>query len=302
MLKTRPSVATPLLVPTTTRLGQIHIAVTDPDQALAVWRDVVGLTLISRNPDRLELGAGSEVLVVLETGASGPVAPHTVGLYHVAIHVPTRRDFARALNRAIAARVRVSPTDHLVSEALYLWDFDGNGIEITYETPWRGKFVEDDELMAVTPDGRPHSGREPIDVPGLLAELDGDENPLAPMPEGTRIGHVHVHVDDLDTAMGFYRDQIGFAGQLLSRRYGMGDVNLDYAPHILAFNIWAGRNPSMPPAGVAGLRWFEIVVPDEKTLTEIRDRLTSAGSDVETIEAGIQTRDPAGNRLKIVLA
>lgn len=302
MLDTKPSVATPLLVPTTTRLGKIHIAVTDPERALAIWRDVVGLTLINRTPDTLELGAGGKVLVVLETGAAGPVAPHTVGLYHVAIHVPTRRDFARTLNRAIAARVRVSPTDHLVSEALYLWDLDGNGIEITYETPWRGKFVEHDELMAITPDGKPHSGREPIDVPGLLAELDGDDTPFAPMPEGTRIGHVHVHVDDLDTAMGFYRDQIGFAGQLLSRRYGMGDVNLDYAPHILAFNIWAGRNPAMPPAGVAGLRWFEIVVPDEKTLAEIRDRLTAAGSDVETIPTGIQTYDPAGNRLKIVLA
>jgi len=302
MLDTKPSVATPLLVPTGTHLGQIHIAVTDPERALSIWRDVVGLTLIDRTSDRLELGAGGKVLVVLETGASEPVAPHTVGLYHVAIHVPTRRDFARTLNRAIAARVRISPTDHLVSEALYLWDLDGNGIEITFETPWRGKFVEHDELMAVTPDGQPHSGREPIDVPGLLAELDGDETPFAPMPAGTRIGHVHVHVDDLDTAMGFYRDQIGFAGQLLSRRYGMGDVNLDYAPHILAFNIWAGRNPSMPPAGAAGLRWFEIVVPDQNTLSEIRDRLTRAGSDVEDIETGLQTRDPAGNRLKIVLA
>ena len=302
MLDTGPSVATPLLVPTRTLLGQIHIAVTDPERALSIWRDVVGLTLINRTPDRLELGAGGKVLVVLETGADGPVVPHTVGLYHVAIHVPTRRDFARMLNRAITARIRISPTDHLVSEALYLWDLDGNGIEITFETPWRGKFVEHDELMAVTPDGKTHSGREPIDVPGLMAELDGDETPFAPMPEGTRIGHVHVHVDDLDTAMGFYRDQIGFAGQLLSRRYGMGDVNLDYAPHILAFNIWAGRNPAMPPVGASGLRWFEIVVPDAKTLSEIRDRLTTAGSDVEDIETGIETRDPAGNRLRVLLA
>ena len=301
MSQARPSVATPLLVPTATRLGVIRIAVTDPEKALFIWRDVVGLTLIARHPDRLELGAGGVVLVVLETGASAPVAPQTVGLYHVAIHVPTRRDFARALNRAIAARVRVSPTDHLVSEALYLWDLDGNGIEITYETPWRGRFVEDDELLAVTPDGQPHSGREPIDVPGLLAELEGDEEPFAPMPEGTRIGHVHVHVDDLDTAMGFYRDQLGFAGQLLSRRYGMGDVNLDYAPHILAFNIWAGRNPAMPPQGVAGLRWFSIILPDEGTLGEVRGRLEAAGSKVSPIDGGIETRDPAGNRVRILV-
>lgn len=301
MLDTAPTVATDLLVPTTTRLGTIHLAVTDAERALSIWRDVVGLTLIARHPERLELGAGGKVLVVLETGATGPVAPHTVGLYHVAIHVPARRDFARALNRAIAARVRVSPTDHLVSEALYLWDFDGNGIEITFETPWRGRFVENDELMAMTTDGKPHSGREPIDVPGLMAELDGDATPFAPMPEGTRIGHVHVHVDDLDTAMNFYRDRLGFAGQLLSRRYGMGDVSLDYAPHILAFNIWAGRNPSMPPVGAAGLRWFEIVVAEQKTLAEIRGRLVEAGSEVAQIEGGIETRDPAGNRVRVLV-
>ncbi|WP_417584280.1 VOC family protein [Pelagibacterium sp.] len=301
MLETQPTVTTPLLVPTATRLGQIHIAVTDADKALSIWRDVVGLTLINSTPDRLELGAGDDVLVVLETGANGPVAPHTVGLYHVAIHVPTRRDFARTLNRAIAARVRISPTDHLVSEALYLWDLDGNGIEITFETPWRGRFVENDELMAITPDGQPHSGREPIDVAGLMSELDGDQTPFASMPKGTRIGHVHVHVDDLDTAMAFYRDQIGFAGQLLSRRYGMGDVNLDYAPHILAFNIWAGRNPSTPPAGVAGLRWFEIIVPDRTTLSEIQARLVAANADISEVEIGIETRDPAGNRLKILI-
>ncbi|WP_404402219.1 VOC family protein [Pelagibacterium halotolerans] len=296
------SVATPALVPNSTRLGEVHIAVTSRDDALAVWRDVVGLTLIEETPDRLVLGAGGTPLIILHLDATAPVAPHTTGLYHVAIHVPTRRDFARALNRAIAHKARVSPTDHLVSEALYLWDRDGNGIEITFETPWRGRFVENDELMAITPDGKPHSGREPIDVQGLLAELDGDATPLAPMPEGTRIGHVHVHVGDLDKAMAFYRDQLGFAGQLLSRRYGMGDVTLDYAPHILAFNIWAGRNAQQPPQSAAGLRWFEIVVQDRTVLDGIRARLTDASAPVTEIENGIETRDPWDNRIKILIA
>lgn len=299
---TTNSVATPLLVPTTTRLGIVHLAVTDAAKALAIWRDVVGLTLLSEKSDKLILGAGDKPLIALYPGAKTPVTANTLGLYHVAIHVPTRRDLARALNRAAHARVRISPTDHLVSEALYLWDLDGNGIEITYETPWRGHFVENDELMAMTTDGKLHSGREPIDIDGLVAELEGDATPLAPMPEGTRIGHVHVHVDDLDTAMGFYRDQLGFAGQLLSRRYGMGDVNLDYAPHILAFNIWAGRNAPRPAANGAGLRWFEIVVPDAKTLEEVSARLAASGSPVTAIQGGIETTDPAGNTLWILLA
>lgn len=295
------SVATQALVPMSTRLGPVHIAVTAPDDALAIWRDVVGLTLIAQTPDRLTLGTGDTPLIVLHPGAEGPVVPHTTGLYHVAIHVPTRRDFARALYRAIHHKVRISPTDHLVSEALYLWDLDGNGIEITYETPWRGRFVEHDELMAVTPDGKPHSGREPIDVPGLLAELEGDPTPLDPMPAGTRIGHVHVHVGDLDRAMGFYRDTLGFAGQLLSRRYGMGDVTLDYAPHILAFNVWNGRNAPQPPAGQAGLRHFSILMPDAQALAQMRDRLAADGAPIATIADGFITTDPWGNRMAITL-
>ena len=299
-MTTTATVATPLLMPTTTRLGPIHLAVTDADRALSIWRDVVGLTLLSRTDKEIVLGAGDAPLVVLYPDAKAPVTPNTLGLYHVAIHVPTRRDLARALNRAAHARVRVSPTDHLVSEALYLWDLDGNGIEITYETPWRGRFVENDELMAITADGQRHSGREPIDIEGLIAELDGDNDPLGPMPKGTRIGHVHVHVDNLDAAMGFYRDQIGFAGQLLSRRYGMGDVNLDYVPHILAFNIWAGRNAPRPSSEGAGLRWFEIVVPDQTTLDEITGRLKAAGSPVEAIESGIAKSDPEVNPMRIM--
>ncbi len=295
----RPSVATPLLVPTSTRLGPVHIRVTDADRALRIWRDVVGLTVRARTQETIELGAGSKTLIVLYPGAEAPVTQHSLGLYHVAIHVPERRDLARMLNRAIAAQIRISPTDHLVSEALYLWDADGNGIEITYETPWRGRFVEGDELMAITTDGKHHSGREPINVPGLMAELDGDDTPLAPMPEGTRIGHVHVHVDSLDTAMGFYRDQLGFIGQLLSRRYGMGDVNLDYAPHILAFNIWSGPNAVQASQETAGLKWFEITVESQTVRDEIEGRLKTAGSPVEIEGTALWTRDPAGNRLKI---
>jgi catechol 2,3-dioxygenase-like lactoylglutathione lyase family enzyme len=202
MLQDKPStIATPLLVPTTTRLGPVHIAVTDPDRALTIWRDVVGLTLLSNDGSSLVLGAGSNPLIVLYPGARTPVTANTLGLYHVAIHVPTRRDLARALNRAAHARIRVSPTDHLVSEALYLWDLDGNGIEITYETPWRGKFVENDELMAMTPDGKPHSGREPIDVDGLIAELDGDDTPLGPMPEGTQLQWLGRGGEQLDAVL-----------------------------------------------------------------------------------------------------
>ena len=290
------------ILPLTTRLGPVHIAVTEKARALTIWRDVVGLDLLAEDGNLLTLGAGGKPLIVLETGATRPSVPRTIGLYHVAIHVPTRPDLAQMAVRALQRQVQISPTDHLVSEAIYLWDLDGNGIEITFETPWRGTLADPKfGHYAVTTQGKPHSGREPIDLDGLLGEL-GEHPVLVPnMPAGTRIGHVHVHVNDLHMAMDFYRDVIGFAGLLLITSFGMGEVGLDYAPHTIAFNIWSGANAGLPPAGAAGLRWFTIVVPDVATLEGVRTRLTAARAPVLDIEGGIETQDPFGNRIKLLI-
>jgi len=305
MINVEPQVGirTQPVLPLTTRLGPVHIAVRDKAQALSIWQDVVGLSLISESANTVKLGAGGTVLIVLETGALRPAAPRTIGLYHVAIHVPTRPDLAQLVVRAIQRGVRISPTDHLVSEAVYLWDLDGNGIEMTFETPWRGRLGDPDRgAYAVTNDGKAHSGREAIDLDDLLGDLG--ENPvLQPrLPAGTRIGHVHLHVNDLQLGMDFYRDVIGFGGLFLIKTFGMGDVGLDYMPHTIAFNIWAGPNAGLPPAGTAGLRWFTIVVPSSEALAGVTERLAARRIETAAVENGVETRDPFGNRLRIVTA
>ena len=290
-------------LPLSTRLGPVHIAVTDRSKALAIWSDVVGLELISEAGNELGLGAGGKVLIVLETGAVRPVVQRSTGLYHVAIHVPKRTDLAQFAVRALQRGVHIAPTDHLVSEAIYLWDLDGNGIEITFETPWRGTLGDPEAgSYATTTEGKPHSGREPIDLDGLLAELGEKPALEAIMPAGTRIGHVHVHVNDLYRSMDFYRDGIGFGGLFIIKQFGMGDVGLDYTPHTIAFNIWSGINATQAPAGSSGLRWFTIVVPDENTLEEVRSRLTHHRYEFAEIPDGIESRDPSGNLVKVVLA
>lgn len=292
------------ILPLTTTLGPVHLAVADRARALSIWQDVVGLDLIVEDGNLLHLGAGGKVLISLETGATRPVVPRSIGLYHVAIHVPTRVELAQMAVRALQRNVRISPTDHLVSEAIYLWDLDGNGIEITFETPWRGTLGDPDkgETYAVTTDGKPHSGREPIDLDGLLAELGPNPVLTGRMPAGTRIGHVHVHVRDLQQAMDFYRDVVGFAGFLLIHSFGMGDVGLDYMPHTLAFNIWSGPNATLPSAGSAGLRWFTLALPDAQALAALRQRLEAAGAPLADIGGALETQDPFGNRIRIVLA
>lgn len=291
------------VLPLTTTLGPVHLAVTDRTKALAIWQDVVGLDLLAENGNELTLGIGDKPLIVLETGALRPVVQHTIGLYHVAIHVPKRGDLAQLAIRALQRNVRISPTDHLVSEAIYLWDLDGNGIEITFETPWRGTLGDPDlgQTYAVTAAGKPHSGRDPIDLNDLLAELGPSPALETRMPAGTRIGHVHVHVNDLHQAMDFYRDVLGFAGFLLIHSFGMGDVGLDYMPHTLAFNIWSGPNANLAPAGSAGLRWFTIELPGTEILDSLKQRLAAANAPVSAIPGGIETQDPFGNRIRIMV-
>jgi len=287
-------------LPANTRFGPVHIAVTDVDRALLVWRDLVGLTEIARDGNTVRLGAGGRVLIVLEGGAARPVVQHTSGLYHVAIHVPTRKDLARVTARLIASRYPNSPTDHLVSEAVYLWDLDGNGIEMTLETPWRGVMKSNgDDYYAVTTDGRRHSGRDAIDVHGLLAELKPDDDLRAPLPPGTRVGHVHLHVADLDRVAAYYGDSgVGFEPLMFNRRIRMGDAGLGYQPHAIAFNTWAGIGAPQAPAGSAGLRRFTIEVPTAADLDALRARL----GDVTGADDGFEAVDPAGNLLKARVA
>lgn len=297
------SVRSAPVLPLTTSLGPVRIAVTNRAEALAVWHDVVGLSLVEERDNLLRLGVGGKVLIELEIGATGKVVQRAIGLYHVAIHVPTRPDLAQFAVRALQRSVRIAPTDHLVSEAIYLWDLDGNGIEITFETPWRGSLGDPEQgAYAVTTDGKPHSGREPIDLDGLLAELGANPVLEPMMPEGTRVGHVHIHVNNLEDSMRFYRDGIGFGGLFIIRAFGMGDVGLDYTPHAIAFNIWAGEKAGLPAPGNAGLRWFTIVLPDADALDAAKTRLIGIGAQLQALDIGIEVRDPSGNLVKLIVS
>jgi catechol 2,3-dioxygenase len=302
--KPAAAAAPKVLVPNGTHLGPVHLAVTEAERALSVWRDMVGLTVLSQTPSEIVLGpAGADApLIVLHPGAKRAVVPNTSGLYHVAIHVPSRHDLAVVVARLFQNRFRNAPTDHLVTETTYLWDHDGNGIEITFETPWRGTFAGDDSgYYGITPDGKRHSGREPVDLESLFGELKEGENLNVPLPKGTRIGHVHLHVADLKHAMDFYSGAVGFGWQMLSRQIRMADVALDYPPHILAFNTWAGEGAPQPPPDSAGLRFFTIALPSEAARDEMRRRIEATGAKMSEIDVALETRDPAGNRLRLVV-
>jgi catechol 2,3-dioxygenase len=291
------------LLPAETRLGPVHLAVTDPDRARLFWTQVLGLTELESAGDTIRLGAGDVELIVLHPGAAGQVPHGRTGLYHVAIHLPTRKELARATARLFAYRYANSPTDHTVSETTYLSDPDSNGIELTLETPERGEFViVNGQYMARTADGEMRSGRDPVDLESLFGELADEDDLNQPMPAGTRIGHVHLHVRDLEEAERFYSDLIGFRLALHMPAIGMSDFTLDrhMIPHALAINTWMGPGASPPPEGVAGLRRYTIELPTSTDIEAVTNRLQSAGHQVEPIENGIRLLDPSRNPLHII--
>jgi catechol 2,3-dioxygenase len=279
--------------------------VTDAEPALLVWRNLLGLQVIDRTEDEIQLGVKDNVLIVLHPNAVLPSSPSMSGLYHVAIHVPSRRALARIILRLFSAQYKNSPTDHTVSEATYLWDYDGNGIEITYETPDRGKYIVDEtgQLTVQDSQGNVVAPTLPLDLERVMAEL-GDHKLLdLPLAEGTKIGHVHLQVAELDAAFKFYRDVIGFEGQMNASAWGMADVNVPgLVPHIVAMNTWNSKGAPQPFEGVSGLQHFTVVYPTQAGLDEARTRLEAGNFEVNIVDDGLFTADPSGNKIKLTVA
>lgn len=301
-------------LPAGTQLGEVHLAVTDETQALRFWTGVLGLRILPEAPEAraaesaaraIRLGSPAShgrALVVLHPGAAGPVVPRRTGLYHVALHVPTKHDLAVAIGRLFELRYPNSPTDHLVSETTYLNDPDGNGIELTLETPERGEFLPEPigPMAARTPEGELRSGRDPLDLRALFAELGSGADLNAPLA-ASRVHHVHLHVADIERAGAFYEELIGFPPGRFVPGFQMLDFSLSATTvvHSLALNAWAGVGTPPPPPGTAGLRWYTLVLPTEAGVDAVQGRLEEQGYPFERLPEGLQVKDPSGNTLRL---
>ena len=273
--------------------GPVHLDVTDADRSLAFWRDLVGLQVRHYDGGALHLGTDEDTLLVLHPGAGSPARPGHAGLYHLALHLPDEPEFARVLARLFDRRTFMSPTDHVMSKAIYLDDPDGIGLELTLETPERVR------SMRMTPrgpevidaSGQRRSGREPLDVREVLRALP-DDDLTRPLPTGTIVGHVHLHVGDIATGQRFYRDGLGFID---ANDFGSAvDFHANGRfKHRMAINTWQGVGVSQPPAGTAGLRHFTIRFDSPERLQAALSRI----GDAEPHSGGHLVRDPAGNAI-----
>jgi catechol 2,3-dioxygenase len=268
--------------------GPVRLRVADLDSQREFYERAIGLSPIDSGDGVARLGADGTPVVELDHRADAPARPpRTTGLFHLAILVPDRAALAAALARAVRAGGRISgASDHLVSEALYLNDPEGNGIEIYRDRP-RAEWERDG--------GEIRMSTLPLDVDGLLAELREDE-PDSAMPDGTRVGHVHLNVADLDAAERFYSGLLGF--DVTVRGYpGALFLSTGGYHHHVGVNTWAGPGAPAPAAGSRGLEWFELSVDDAPGLAELERRLGDAGAPIERRPESLLTHDPSENGL-----
>ena len=285
----------------TTGMGTVDVAVTDAERALRFYRDYVGLSPLPGDGPEIRMGASGREIVVLHPGAERPVVQRTSGLYHLAIVVPDRRELARVIGRLARLQWDQYPTDHVMTKANYLWDPDGNGIEIYTESPEDGMMgFANGTFVAYDRDGRERSGRDPIDLEELFSHLLPGDRLDAPMPRGTKMGHVHLHVGDVDEALRFYHDLVGF--DVMGHIPGTGFVSAGGYHHHLGLNEWAGRGARPAPPGSAGLRRFTVELPTRSDLEDVVGRLEHGDVDLVEEDGGFAAVDPSQNRVLFKVA
>ncbi|MGY6706358.1 VOC family protein [Roseinatronobacter sp.] len=269
------------------RIGRVWLRVRDLDTVSDFYQRVLGLAVIDKTADTLSLGVGPVALLDLQGDPlASPRNLRDAGLFHTAFLLPTRADLARWLAHAKTLGVKLQgASDHIVSEAIYLADPEGNGIEIYADRPvahWRDA------------KGQIRMATEQLNIPDLLRVGKGN---WAGFPEGGTIGHVHLQVGDIDTADAFYRDILGF--DIASRYPGASFFGSGGYHHHLAGNIWNSRRAGVRPRGAAGLDIIEIVARKPVTRAAIVDRAELASLHIDETDQTPVLHDPWGTRIAL---
>jgi catechol 2,3-dioxygenase len=277
-------------LPATLRLGAVHLTVADAARSAAWYQHALGLRVHSDRAGVAELGDGGETVVVLHEHDQASPAGRTAGLYHYALLYPSREELARATVRLAATRTPIQgASDHGTHEALYLADPDGNGIELAADRPrerWPAALGYD-------------RGPAPLDFDALLAAADG-EDPTAHVGAGLRMGHLHLHVGDVDDGLAFYRDVLGF--DVMANLGSAAFLSAGGYHHHVAINVWNGRGVGPAPAGTAGLRRWTVQLPTEADVAGVRARAEAAGIAHAPVDGGFLVRDPWQTAVAFVAA
>lgn len=271
-------------------VGQVHLAVRDFKTSLPFYQDVLGFQVHRNEKGTAYLGAGSPTgvgsddILILTEKPGAKIPRKATGLYHFAILVPSRFELARSLRRLGESDIQLGFGDHIVSEAIYLSDPDGNGIEIYRDRPrsdWYDK------------SGNFQMGTLPVDVEGVLGELVNETNEWKGLHRDTVLGHMHLKAANAGRDAAFYRDVIG-----LDEMANMGSAAFLSAGgyhHHLGMNMWESANAAPPPPDSVGLQSYTINLPNAEELSKVAHRVRQAGFPLQETETGLLVRDPSQN-------
>jgi catechol 2,3-dioxygenase len=265
-------------------MGAVRLRVADLGAMRGFYERAIGLEPLEDHGERVGLGAGGSVLVELLSAPGAPPRPRrTTGLFHLALLVPDRGRLGAALRRISEAGWGLTgASDHLVSEALYTQDPEGNGIEIYRDRPREEWRTRDDGELAMD--------SLPLDLPSVAAEGEG----AGPMDAATVMGHVHLNVADIPASEAFYSGLLGF--DVTVRTYpGALFASVGGYHHHLGLNTWAGEGAPAAEPGSRGLESFDVVVPSGDEIDAIAGRLEAAGEPFERANGSLRVADPSSN-------
>lgn len=270
-----------------TFVGQVHLQVQDLERALTFYQEIIGFKTLEREKRLAKLTAdGKTVLLTLEQPEDIiPKQRRTTGLYHFALLLPQRSDLANILYHLAAHGVQIGASDHLVSEAIYFSDPDGNGIEIYADREPSEWSWQNNQVTMTT---------EPLNFEDLLTE--GHQNGWKGLPSETVMGHIHLHVSDLAKAEEFYTKGLGFE---VVTRYGAQALFISDGKyhHHIGLNTWNGVGAPQPTPNSVGLKFYTLEFADNEKRSQVISRLKELGATVKDEEGSYVTADPSGNRI-----
>ena len=280
-------------LPDSTHVGRVRLQIADLDRSIAFYESVIGFRVLRRSDGAAWLGAQGDDRVLVELhekpGARPMARRGLIGLYHYAILLPDRAALGRFLQHLADLGVRAGMSDHFVSEAIYLSDPDGLGIEVYADRPRTSWRIEDRQLAMTT---------VPLDVQDLIGASAGQ--PWTGAPAGTTIGHVHLYVRDIDQAAAFYHDALGL-DKIVWNYPGALFLSAGGYHHHLGTNTWAAEAPAASESDAQLLDW-ELVLPDDAQVRAAAESLQARGFSVMVGDHEAVTRDPWGTGLRLVSA
>ncbi|MEH7178129.1 VOC family protein [Neobacillus vireti] len=276
----------------TTFVGHVKIKVENLQRSLTFYQDVLGFDILEQTAATAKLTSdGKTSILSLEQPENViPKKGRTTGLYHFAILLPKRSDLANIVIHLVNKGIKFGSSDHLVSEALYLNDPDGNGIEIYIDrdpSEWSWKGTE----VAMTVD--------PLDFKNLLTTVIQGTT-WNGMPAGTVMGHIHLHVSELNKTEEFYVNGLGFD---VVNRYGAQALFISTGKyhHHIGLNTWNGIGAPAPAKNSVGLESFTLILPNEEARKQIIRNLRQIGANVMEENNTFVTHDPSGNRVELAI-